>query len=235
MKLVPPAKSDRLLLRLAGIIVCVLFTACQSAPPARTPDEMPTDSFIKVTLAPGDVVEIKFFYAPELNENQTIRPDGKITLQLVGDVAAQGKTPEELHDELVRLYTPQLKRPEVAVIVRSLASHRVYVGGQVNEPKLIELKEPLTALEAIMQAGGFHMETAQVKNVVVIRNKNGQHYGCALDFSGALKGQEVAAFYLEPRDIVYVPQTTITNVDQWVDQYIRKVLPIQPTLSIFVP
>ena len=180
-----------------------------------------------LTLGPGDGIDVKFFHNPELNESQTVRPDGKITLQLVGEVTAQGKTPEELRAELVKLYTPELKIPEVAVIVKSLSDRRVYVGGEVNKPGIVPMPGRLTALEAIIEAGGFKMETAKVKSVVVIRQREGKFHGSLLDFRTALKGEGGQPFYLEPRDIIYVSQTAIVEVDQWVDQYIWRMLPIK--------
>lgn len=133
-----------------------------------------------------------------------MRPDGKITLQLVGEMEAKGKTPAQLREELVNAYTGQLRIPEVAVIVRSLSNRRVYVGGDVLHAGVFDMPRPITALEAIMQAGGFDYRRAEISNVVIIRHKDGNRYGCALDFRGALKGEEFQPFYLEPQDIVYV-------------------------------
>jgi polysaccharide export outer membrane protein len=202
-----------------------LALGCQGGKAVLKDEEIPPQPVAKVTFGPGDVLDVKFFHAPELNESQTVRPDGRITLQLVGEVPVAGKSPDELRAELTRLYTPELKNPEVAVIARSFYERRVYVGGEVKTPGLIAMPGPLTALEAIMQAGGFNARTAQRKNVVIIRHKDGKRYGCALDLSGALKGEEGRPFYLEPHDIVYVPRTTIAKVNQWIDQYITKIVP----------
>jgi len=76
-----------------------------------------------------------------------------------------------------------------------------------------------------MQAGGFDMWRAEIKNVVIIRHKDNQRYGCALDFSGELDGKAAQPFYLEPMDIVYVPRTTINKVNLWIDQYINQIIP----------
>ncbi len=207
-------------------IVLILFPllGCASVP-AKTALEMRSEQEPKLTLGPGDVIEIKFYYVSELNETQTVRPDGKIALQLIGEIAAQGKTPAELRDELIRFYTPQLRRPEVTVLVRSFAKRRVYVGGHVNRPGLVDMPIRLTALEAILNAGGFDVRTAEAGNVVIIRHKDGKRYGCALDLRGALEGKEVQPFYLEPQDIVYVPRTKITQVNLWIDQYINRMIP----------
>ena len=217
-----------------GIAILVIFVlvpalGCQTVQPAKTPQEMSSEIASapepKLSLGPGDVLDFKFFYNPELNDSQTVRFDGKISLQLIGEVMAQGKSPLELQEEISKLYASQLRRPEATVIVRSLANRRVYVGGFVRTPGLIEMRTRLTALEAIMQAGGFDMWRAEVKNVVIIRHKDNQRYGCALDFSGELEGKAAQPFYLEPMDIVYVPRTTITKVNLWIDQYINQIIP----------
>lgn len=181
----------------------------------------------EVVLAPGDQIDVKFFYAEELNELlQPIRPDGAITLQLVGDVVAQGKTPAELRQELRELFAPHLRIPEVAVIVRFLVNRKVYVGGQVNSPGLVEMPGQMTALEAIMHAGGFVGETAEPDNVVLIRHKDGQRYGLKLEFSAALDGETYQPFFLEPYDIIHVPETTIAMVTTWIDQHINQIIPV---------
>jgi hypothetical protein len=76
-----------------------------------------------------------------------------------------------------------------------------------------------------MEAGGFDKWRAEIKNVVIIRHRDNQRYGCALDFSGELEGKATQPFYLEPLDIVYVPRTTITAVNLWIDQYINQIVP----------
>jgi polysaccharide export outer membrane protein len=203
--------------------VCMLcmWSGCASAPQEVPVVPPPT----KVTLAPGDEVEIKFAYSQEFNEIQRIRQDGKIELQFVGEVAAAGKTPTELRDELKQLYGQHLKYPQLAVFVRNSDDNRVFVGGEVNTPGVVQMPGRLTALEAIMAAGGLNMETAGTSNIVVLRQRDGKYEGQALDLDEALAGKSAAAYYLQPRDIVFVPQSTIVKVDQWIDQYINSSIP----------
>lgn len=179
----------------------------------------------RVALKSGDEVELKFYYTPELDITQTVRPDGKISLQLIGEIFVQGKSPSELREELLKLYMPYLKKPEIAVIVRSLLNRRVYVGGQVLTPGVIEMPGEIDVLEAVMEAGGFILPEAEVKNVVVIRHRDGQRYAYSVNLEPILKGDASQPFYLQPQDIVYVPRTKITKVGQWVDQHINKLMP----------
>jgi polysaccharide biosynthesis/export protein len=217
------------------IFLILTMAGCQTVkPPTQSepaqPEPLPASA---VTLSPGDGIDFKFFHTPELNDTQTVRPDGKIALQLIGEVSVQGKTPEELRAELIKLYSPELRNPEVAVIIRSLSDRRVYVGGEVNKPGVIPMPARLTALEAIIEAGGFRVETANLKSVVVIRQREGKLRGSLIDFSQIPKGEVDSPFHLEPRDIIYVPETAIVKVDRWVDQYIYRILPMLKNVGLY--
>lgn len=206
-------------------LATTLFLGCQSQLKRPRSSEANAEITPRVALGPGDTIELKFFYTPELNETQRVRPDGKIALQLVGEVEVEGKIPAELQSKLMELYTPHLKNPEVAVVVRSLERHEVYVTGQVVTPGPIELPGTMTVLEAIMKAGGLDLHEAEPANVVVIRHRNGQRHGYSVNVKPALEGKPIEPFYLEPQDIIYVPRTKIAKLNQWIDQHINKLIP----------
>ncbi len=219
------------LLRKAGLsgllslsVLCIIFAGgmgCGGKPEiTEEPENIP-----KVALGSGDVLDIKFYRTPELNEIQTVRPDGCITLQLIGEVNIMGKTPQEVHDDLIIRYSSQLKDPGITVTVQSLFSNRVYVGGEVNGPGYIVTSGRITALEAIMESGGFNLQTANVKNILVIRSKDGERTGHRLNLKPALKGKTDQPYYLEPYDIVYVPRTKFAVIDQWIDTHIDALFP----------
>ena len=212
-------------LLVAMILICILLLGCQSLSRYPSGSEVKQLSQTPVSLSPGDVVEVKFFYTPQLNETQTIGPDGKISLHLIGNVEAQGMTSTQLRNELVKLYAAHLTNPEITVIVRSFFSRRIFVGGKVMAPGIVKMPGKLTVLEAIMEAGGFDMSEAEIRNVIIIRHKDGQRYGYSIDLKPTLAGAETKPFYLEAQDIVYVPRTKIAEVGQWVDQYINNLIP----------
>jgi polysaccharide export outer membrane protein len=157
-----------------------------------------------MVLLPGDDVEISVFGVPDLNTSQRIRPDGKISAKLFGDVVASGKTPVELQNELMKLYESQIQVKAITVIVRSSAA--VYVTGAVGKPGKVEYLRPMTALEAIMEAGGFDQKAgARRSKVRVVRTENNQVKSYLLDFDEILTKGGSAPFYLKPFDTVYVP------------------------------
>jgi polysaccharide export outer membrane protein len=158
-----------------------------------------------VTLREGDILKISFAGSPSLNTIATIRNDGIISMPLVGEVKAAGLTPNELDQKLIELYAPQLTTKEVSVEVQSSA-YPVYVTGAVLRPGKILSSHPITALEAVMEAGGFDYTKADMKHVVVIRKEGGGTKNYILDLKAVMDGKTGAPFYLKPSDIIFVQE-----------------------------
>jgi polysaccharide export outer membrane protein len=158
-----------------------------------------------INLREGDVLKIFFPGSPTLDSTQVIRRDGKINLPLVGDVDAAGMTPAALEKKLVELYAPQLSSKQVTVQVES-SSFPFYVTGMVLRPGKILTDHPITALEAVMEAGGFDYAKADLKDVSVIRRENNIMKNYKLNLKAMLNGRKSDPFYLKPDDIVYVPE-----------------------------
>ncbi len=160
-----------------------------------------------VVLRAADVVNIDFADDKQLNTTQTVRRDGKITLQVIGEVVAAGKTPDQLRRELVERYSKEIvSAKDISVVVVS-SSFSVYVMGAILKPGEVVADHPLTALEAIMKAGGYDPDKALLKKVKVVRTVNGKTETHVLNLSGVQKpGEPVELFYLQPLDIVIVPQ-----------------------------
>jgi polysaccharide biosynthesis/export protein len=176
----------------------------------------------------GDTLDLKFFYNPELNDSMQVRPDGKISLPLVGDVAVAGHTIPEVESNLKQLYSPTLARAEVNVAVKTFASQRVFVGGEVNRPSTIPLLGDMTAQEAILDAGG-PKRTGELSKVVLIRRgDNGQPVVQILDLTPPKPPANTFAALppLRPFDVVLIPESTIGKLNRWIDMYIRQLIPI---------
>lgn len=159
-----------------------------------------------IILASGDVIKLTFSAAPELNQSQKIRADGKLSLPLVGEVDAAGKTVGQLQGELVQLYKSQLKTPEVTVSLEGGVT-TVTVSGAVGHPAKITFERPTTVFQAIMEAGGPN-EYGTLRHVRLIRTVHGVTKSQVFDLHRTLKGEATKPFYVRDGDIIFVPQTT---------------------------
>ncbi len=158
-----------------------------------------------IILREGDVVKISFPDSANLDTTLPIRRDGKISPQLVGDVQAAGQTIDQLQDALIKLYTPQIGQKNITVTLES-SSFPVFVTGAVVHPGKILSDHPMTALEAVMESGGFDYTTANTRAVKIIRNENGVMKHFTLNLQRILDGKDSTPFYLQPDDIIYVSQ-----------------------------
>ena len=220
----------------ATLFLLLLLAGCRQTPPAR--DEqwniastaLETDKYI---LRVGDVVAIKLFYHPELNETVTIRPDGMISMQLIDEVKAAGLAPSELDEVITGKFVEFLERPDVSVIVREATAQHIYVGGEIQLPGLIPLTAGLSCLQAIFQAGGYR-NTAAPSSVVVLRNQGTPEPEMViLNLSRELREAGTHNdVLLRPQDIIFVPKSVIAQIDLFVEQYIDKLLPIQFTMGL---
>jgi polysaccharide export outer membrane protein len=222
---------------LLGVSACGAPKQVTNPPPEvaalyPTLTQNPRPPLAPYVLQVGDELAIKFYTNPELNEDVKIRPDGMISLQLIDDVLAAGRTPKELDADLTKRYTGELADPQISVIVRKAGLNRVYVDGQVTRPGIVTLSGGMTLYQAIQRSGGL-LDTAHRKQIILIRKgPDGQPVGRSIDIrpiqDGSNPGSDVP---LQPLDMVFVPRSTIAEVDLFVKQYIRDALPIN-TLPI---
>ena len=191
---------------IVALAFAILMTAtgCQTAPVVE-PTDAAADHPEVMTLREGDVVKISFPGAPNLDTTQEIRRDGKIVLSLIGEVTAADLTPAELERVILQLYSSQLVSKEVTVTVIS-SSFPVFVTGAVIKPGKVLSNHPMTAMEAVMEAGGFNYSKANLGAVVVIRHEEGRVKNYTLNLRLVLEGKQSKPFYLKPSDIVYVPE-----------------------------
>jgi polysaccharide export outer membrane protein len=158
-----------------------------------------------VILREGDVLKIASPSSPNIDTTLPIGRDGKISLQLVGEVQASGFTVDQLQDTLVKLYAPQIGSKDVTVELES-SSFPVFVTGAVVRPGKILSDHPMTALEAIMESGGFDYATANTRAVRIIRNENGVMKHFTINLQRVLDGKDSTPFYLQTDDIIYVSE-----------------------------
>jgi protein involved in polysaccharide export with SLBB domain len=140
-----------------------LAAGCGTTAPLSPPPAPPPPG--PYVLEPGDTLALRFNRNPELNDDEVIRPDGMISLQLIDEVHAAGMTASQLSDELQKRYASELAHPQVKVIVKSFTKQRVSVAGEVTTPGEQPLLDGLTLSQAINHAGGF-LKTANRSQVV---------------------------------------------------------------------
>lgn len=177
-------------------------------------------------IGAGDDIEVKLPFNAGYNDRVLVGPDGRFTLPLVGEVQAEGQTVRQLTDDLNRRFAKDLADPRVQVAVRAYASQRVFVGGEVNNPGLYMMPGRIGVMEAILMANGFQ-DTARTSEVALIRRgPDGTPMLRTIDVD-AFVGGKVPDVPLHAFDVVFVPKSTIAEVDQFVDQFINRVVPFQ--------
>ncbi|MGE5546320.1 MAG: polysaccharide biosynthesis/export family protein [Solirubrobacterales bacterium] len=213
---------------LLGLVVAAAVSACGSTVKNASPIPAPVRTQeLSYVVEPGDQLDVRFFYNPELNEEITVRPDGGISLPLVGQVRAAGRTVPELEDILRQHYSRELRQAAITVIVKGFAGQRVYVDGEVRQPQMVNIAGNLTAMQAIASAGGFTNNSKKAEVLVIRRSGAQRPIVIPVDLDKAIDGTDTSQdMRLEPYDIVFVPKTPIAEVNQWVDQYIRQNIPI---------
>lgn len=187
-------------------------------------------------IAVGDLIEVRFPFQTEWEHSAVVGHDGKATFLTLGEVVSAGKTTAELSRELTEQYKQgegQTEGLTIRVIHREgmgdIDSQTMFVIGDVMRPGPVELRgRPLTLFEAIGAAGGPIKPTANLRNTLLIRRVGGELKTWRLD-AELYAWEGMPAVFVQSRDILFVPNTAIDDVDIWVDQYIRRLIPL-PTL-----
>lgn len=193
----------------------------------RPAQQRPLESSYKMSAY--DQINVRFTYHPEQDPKMpiSIRPDGNITLDGVGAIRAAGLTPEELGKEIAAKSSKRLKDPEVIVTVTQFAPRKVYVGGEVKNPGIVQFQGEMTPLQAIFEKGGF-TPAAQVDSVILIRDTGGSEPVIGrINANQSLEGAVPEKITLLTNDVIYVPMSGIGRADQWVKQHLRDILPAE--------
>ena len=154
-------------------------------------------------LGPEDVIEVFVWKEPDLSTTVVIRPDGKISLPVVNEIEASGKTAVELRAEITGKLNQFVTNPVVSVMVKQVNSLKISVLGEVRKPDIYRIKNRITVLEAIAMAGGF-TDLARPNRVIVLRNTPTGPQRIKIDIKQAVGSDSSAIFYLQPLDTVYV-------------------------------
>jgi polysaccharide export outer membrane protein len=185
----------------AAVAGVLLAAACASTSSQKAPDRPDVGDY---RIGREDVLEVVVWHEPELTRVVPVRPDGKITLPLVGEMDAAGRTPGELQAGVTKALKPYIQDTAVAVLVREINGSRVYVLGEVTRPGAFPLRGPLTVMQAIALAGG-RSEFAKDEVVWLRQEASGKTGRVSLSFDELVKGEAAGALSLKPGDVLYVP------------------------------
>jgi polysaccharide export outer membrane protein len=157
-------------------------------------------------IGPQDVLGINFWRDADMTGDVTVRPDGRITLPLIGDLTAAGMTPEGLKTAIHAAASKLIEDPAITVIVRQINSRKVFITGQVTTPGAHVLTGPLTVMQLISLAGGL-TEFAKKKDITVMRtDASGKQVVLPFNYSDVAKGKSLSQnVVLKPGDTVVVP------------------------------
>ncbi len=182
------------------------FTPKSNGVPTGPDNRIVSNPGSEYKIGADDVLTINVWHEPEVSRNVPVRPDGKISLPLIGDVQAAGLTPTELQKELETLFSKYLTAPDVSVIVAEIRSQRINVLGQVGRPGTYPLIPPMSVIDAISEAGGLK-EFAKANSIYILRTlPNGQREHIKFQYKNVLKGKRGSKdVELQTRDTVVVP------------------------------
>ncbi|HEV7220467.1 MAG TPA: polysaccharide biosynthesis/export family protein [Terriglobales bacterium] len=157
-------------------------------------------------IGENDVLEIDVWKEKEISRTIPVRPDGKISLPLVGEIQASGMTPMQLQDDLTKRLKAYIENPEVTVIVTDPRSHQFNVVGEVNRPGSYQLSQAMTVLDAIAQSGGFKDFAKETKIYVLRPMPDGIRVRIPFNYKQVIKGKDLQEnVALKPGDTIVVP------------------------------
>ncbi len=184
----------------------LLALAPQQPSPAPTapagPTVKPPPDYV---IGPEDVLGVMFWRDKDMTTDVTVRPDGKITLPLVGDLQAAGLSPEGLAQEITKAATKFIEAPSITVVVRQINSRKVFITGEVAHPGAYPLLAPMTVMQLIALAGGLS-EYADKGSISILRVEAGRTLSFRFNYGDVSKGKHLAQNRsLKPGDTVVVP------------------------------
>lgn len=182
------------------------------APPGKT---------AKYIIGNGDLLIIKIWQNPDLDDEVIVRPDGMISFPLVGDITAAGMTISDFKEELTNRLKEFIKYPQVSVSIRNIAGEKVIVLGEVKNPGIYLVTGKKTILEAVSLAGGF-TDHAVVSSVMLIKGGFEKPKPIRLNLTKALKRADISDNrVMESEDMIYVPRKFIRDINYFLSQFLN--------------
>ncbi len=206
-------------------------TVASSLPPIETAPpvvEAPVQAAADLyRIRIGDVLDIKFPLNPELNDEVTIGPDGRLSTYDAENVPVAGRPASEVSADLRTWYKKILKEPRLAVVVKKYAPAPVFVGGEVVSPGEFPSDGlPLTLSQSVARAGGLKLSAAPANVFVIRRGPDDKPMVFATRYDRVIRGDVASDVRLAPYDLVYVPRTSVSEAFVYFNQYVQQFLPV---------
>lgn len=223
------------------VAVLVCLSACAQEPlvnPAPLADikpvsadmEQPTPSY---KIGVGDEIEVKFYFAPELNDKMQVRPDGKISIMFAQDVQAAGQSPEQLSQNIKKALAGHVKQLDLVVVVRNFGSQRVFVGGEVFKPGPVQIPAPETMLQVLTEAGWITPYAGPERIILVRRGTDKKEKLYPVEVNKLLTGEDMTQnVMVQPGDFILVPPSDAVATNRWIDHNIRQMLPFNTSAGV---
>ena len=198
------------------IVICFLASAATAIAQQQGAPRLTTVTEERYRLQPGDVFEVQFRYSPEFNQTVTVQPDGYISLEISGDMKVAGLTIEQTRAAILKKAATRLQDPVATIVLKEFQKPYFVIAGEVNLPGKIEMRERVTALQAIMLAGGMK-EAARSSQVVVFRRLNSDTAEVKLlNLKDIRRTSDLENdLTLQPGDMVYVPRDKISKIERF--------------------
>jgi len=172
-----------------------------SVAPSPVAAAAPSDTYV---IGPSDVLTVAVWKEATMSGSLLVRPDGMISMPLLGDVQASGLTPLALGDQIATKLKKYIQDPKVSIVVTAINSKKIFLLGEFSKKGAVEMTPGMTLLQAVASAGGF-TEFANVKKVYLLRDEGGKRVRIPVHYKEALKGNGELDLVLKPGDTIVAP------------------------------
>lgn len=204
------------------VLIALLAVSVSLAVHAQTPSPQAPKLGTFVTeeryvLHPGDVLDIQYRYTPEFNQTVSVQPDGYVSLEIGGDLKVAGRNLEQVRNAILAKARTRLAAPELTVVLKEFQKPYVVVAGEVLQPGKFELREKLTAIQAVLLAGGFK-DSAKSSQILVFRKLNAETAEVrSLNFKTLKRTSDLENdLSLQSGDMILVPRNRISKIERYV-------------------
>jgi polysaccharide export outer membrane protein len=176
--------------------------------PASAPDAPPAlaagAAASNYIIGPSDMLTVTVWKDPTFSGPVLVRPDGMISIPLLGDIQAAGSTPIQLKEVIAAKLRKYMQDPVVSVILTQVNSKKIYLLGEINKKGPVDMTPGMTLLEAVSSGGGL-TDYAKTKKIYILREEGGKQEKIPVDYKNALKGNNALNVVLRPGDTIVVP------------------------------